>query len=124
MPGTTALGKLFFKKKLRRESSVKCPVRQLIRMPGPFLIVRKIIRLKSRRWSKRLVAVDHGAVVPARSQFVAFLIRGDERSAARGQAQNQSSILRNTDDTSAYRATAALRRVFARSLTRAPVSRV
>src|SRR2546427_12965543 len=93
MPGITALGKLFFRKKMVRKSSAYMPAPSAdTGCLTPFLIVRRIIGLKSRRGSKHLVAVDHGAVVPARSQFVALIIRGDKRSATRGQPQNQSSI--------------------------------
>ena len=81
MPGIKALGKLFFEKKCVPEKRRLCAggVSQS-RVPAPLLIVRKIIRLKSRRRSEHVVAVDHSAAVSARKDLV--FVRRDDRSAA------------------------------------------
>src|SRR6266436_3506361 len=115
MPGIKALGKLFFEKNFVTESVACVPALSVNwGRPPSVLIVRRIIRPKSRWWSKYLVAVDHSAAVPARKD--SFFVRRDDRSAARGQSKNQSSIRGDTDHPTAHRTDTALWPVFGQTL--------
>jgi hypothetical protein len=109
MPGIAALGKLFFEKKCVRETVAYVPAAA---HAGSLLIVRKIIRLKSGRRSKHLIAIDVSAAVPARKEFAFAGIRRDDRSSARGQPKNQSPVRGNTDDPTADRTGSALWPIF------------
>ena len=100
MPGIAALGKLFFQKNLRAEEGELTCRRALNRASRPWLIIGKL-RLKSRRWSKYLVTVDHSAALSPRKEFVFPRVRRDDRCAAGGRAVNQSSIGRNANHSSA-----------------------
>src|SRR6266487_6043903 len=87
-----------FEKTSGAKAALQCQLRHLIRMPAPFLIVRKIIPLKLRRRSKHLVSVDHGAAVPTRNEFFCVRIGCDNRSATGGQSKNQSPVRSDAND--------------------------
>jgi hypothetical protein len=98
MPGIAALGKLFFEK-----ISLTAPaaIRGTPRAHVPLLIVGKIIRLKLRRGSAHLVALNEHAAVTPRREFALVRVRRDNPSAAGGRAVNQSSIGGNANHSSA-----------------------
>ena len=111
--GNYSARQAFFSKKYVPAASV-IPV-----AVGASVIVRKVIRLKSRWWSKHLVPVDHGAATRPRTEF--FFIRGDDRGAARWQSKNQASIRGNTDHPTTHCACAASWPVFGQLLRRTRV---
>src|SRR5438132_5376988 len=97
MPGIAALGKLFFEKNSLTDLAA---IRGTPRAHVPLLIVGKIIRLKLRRGSAHLVALNEHAAVTSWDEFVFPRVRRDDRCAAGGRARNQSSIRGNANHSS------------------------
>src|SRR4029077_15365683 len=117
---STCQASFFLKKFLRANPSSSA----WFRARGyPSLIVRKIVRLELRWGREHLVAPNEITPVTSRHGLLLVRVRRDERSPAGGQAQNQSSIRGDADDSGADRTNATLCRIFRRSLTAAPAPR-
>src|SRR5436190_20605554 len=117
MPEIKMAGKLFLRKFLRGNPGSSA----WFRARGyPSLIIRKIVRLELRRGSEHLVAPSEITPVTSRHGLLLVRVRRDERSPAGGQAQNQSSIRGDADDSGTDRTNATLCRIFWRRLTPEP----
>jgi hypothetical protein len=97
MPGIAVLGKLFFVIFLKRLSREKSRFFRKAtgdtfhdatvwrECPPTRLVVRKIIRRKSRRGSEHLIALSENAAVASWHEFAFVRVRRDYRPAAGGQ---------------------------------------
>src|SRR5262245_10913315 len=115
MPEITNHGKLFFRQKSLANGRLPGHVFRFSRNNAPptVSIAREVIGSKSGRRTKHLAAVHVIPVSMARGK--AFFVRGDNRSAPRGQTQNQSPIGCDTRDSTPHRTSATLRRISGRT---------